>query len=213
MDWRSQISKLWNRMTKEKWIILLAAGAVLMILAIPLPGEGGREEAEREEGGQGSSFETSAVQGPERGQADSGSEGCRELDSYEAGLEKRIASILSSVDGVGAVDVMVVLRSSGEKVLRVDRAESSDTTRETDSAGGTREASSSQWEENTVFAGQGTGSGASPVVEKELLPEISGIIISAQGGGSPALQSEISQAMEALFGLPPHKIKVLKRVD
>ena len=138
MDWRSQISKLWNRMTKEKWIILLAAGAVLMILAIPLPGEGGREEAEREEGGQGSSFETSAVQGPERGQADSGSEGCRELDSYEAGLEKRIASILSSVDGVGAVDVMVVLRSSGEKVLRVDRAESSDTTRETDSAGGTR---------------------------------------------------------------------------
>ena len=139
MDWRSQISKLWNRMTKEKWIILLAAGAVLMILAIPLPGEGGREEAEREEGGQGSSFETSAVQGPERGQADSGSEGCRELDSYEAGLEKRIASILSSVDGVGAVDVMVVLRSSGEKVLRVDRAESSDTTRETDSAGGTRE--------------------------------------------------------------------------
>ena len=184
-----------------------------MILAIPLPGEGGREEAEREEGGQGSSFETSAVQGPERGQADSGSEGCRELDSYEAGLEKRIASILSSVDGVGAVDVMVVLRSSGEKVLRVDRAESSDTTRETDSAGGTREASSSQWEENTVFAGQGTGSGASPVVEKELLPEISGIIISAQGGGSPALQSEISQAMEALFGLPPHKIKVLKRVE
>ena len=213
MDWRSQISKLWNRMTKEKWIILLAAGAVLMILAIPLPGEGGREEAEREEGGQGSSLETSAVQGPERGQADSGSEGCRELDSYEAGLEKRIASILSSVDGVGAVDVMVVLRSSGEKVLRVDRAESSDTTRETDSAGGTREASSSQWEENTVFAGQGTGSGASPVVEKELLPEISGIIISTQGGGSPALQSEISQAMEALFGLPPHKIKVLKRVE
>ena len=213
MDWRSQISKLWNRMTKEKWIILLAAGAVLMILAIPLPGEGGREEAEGEGGGQGSSFETSAVQGPERGQADSGSEGCRELDSYEAGLEKRIASILSSVDGVGAVDVMVVLRSSGEKVLRVDRAESSDTTRETDSAGGTREASSSQWEENTVFAGQGTGSGASPVVEKELLPEISGIIISAQGGGSPALQSEISQAMEALFGLPPHKIKVLKRVE
>ena len=213
MDWRSQISKLWNRMTKEKWIILLAAGAVLMVLAIPLPGEGRREEAEREEGGQGSSFETSAVQGPERGQADSGSEGCRELDSYEAGLEKRIASILSSVDGVGAVDVMVVLRSSGEKVLRVDRAESLDTTRETDSAGGTREASSSQWEENTVFAGQGTGSGASPVVEKELLPEISGIIISAQGGGSPALQSEISQAMEALFGLPPHKIKVLKRVE
>ena len=70
-----------------------------------------------------------------------------------------------------------------------------------------------EWEENTVLRGQGTGSGASPIVEKELSPEISGIIISAQGGGSPSVQSEISEAMEALFGLEPHKIKVLKRVE
>ena len=51
------------------------------------------------------------------------------------------------------------------------------------------------------------------MVEKELSPEISGIIISADGGGSPAVRSEISQAMEALLGLPAHKIKVLKRVE
>ena len=34
-----------------------------------------------------------------------------------------------------------------------------------------------------------------------------------QGGDSPTVQAEISQAMEALFGLEPHKIKVLKRVE
>ena len=34
-----------------------------------------------------------------------------------------------------------------------------------------------------------------------------------QGGGSPKVKAEISEAMEALFGLPPHKIKVLKRVE
>ena len=38
MDWRNRISKLWGRMTKEKWIALLAIGAILMILAVPLPG-------------------------------------------------------------------------------------------------------------------------------------------------------------------------------
>ena len=43
-------------------------------------------------------------------------------------------------------------------------------------------------------------------------PELSGIIISADGGGSTVVKTEISEAMEALFGLPSHKIKVLKRV-
>ena len=65
--------------------------------------------------------------------------------------------------------------------------------------------------ESTVLSGS-SGSGE-PVVEKELAPEISGIVISAQGGGNASVQKEISEAMQALFGLPAHKIKVLKRVE
>ena len=42
---------------------------------------------------------------------------------------------------------------------------------------------------------------------------ISGIVISAAGGGNPKVQAEITAAMEALFGLPSHKIKVLKRAE
>ena len=117
-------------------------------------------------------------------------------------------------EGVGKVDVMVVLSSSGEKVFRTDRSENTSTTKEKDASGGERDAVSSQLEENTVFsqsAGQNTGNG--PLIEKELYPQISGIVISAQGGDLPSVQAEISQAMEALFGLEPHKIKVLKRVE
>ena len=44
-------------------------------------------------------------------------------------------------------------------------------------------------------------------------PEIAGIIISASGGGNGSVQAEICGAMEALFGLPANKIKVLKRVE
>lgn len=107
---------------------------------------------------------------------------------------------------------MVVLSSSGEKVFRTDRSENTSTTKEKDASGGERDAVSSQLEENTVFsqsAGQNTGNG--PLIEKELYPQISGIVISAQGGDLPSVQAEISQAMEALFGLEPHKIKVLKQ--
>lgn len=48
--------------------------------------------------------------------------------------------------------------------------------------------------------------------DEEPAQEVLGIIISADGGGSSVVKAEISEAMEALFGLPSHKIKVLKRV-
>ena len=135
------------------------------------------------------------------------------MKDYEKELEERIAQILKSVEGVGKVDVMVVLSSSGEKVYRTDRSENTSTTKEKDASGGERDIASSQSEENTILSQQSGSTGTSPLIQKELYPEISGIVISAQGGDSPTVQAEISQAMEALFGLEPHKIKVLKRVE
>ena len=132
---------------------------------------------------------------------------------YEKELEERIAQLLKSVEGVGKVDVMVVLSSSSEKVYRTDRSENTSTTKEKDASGGERDIASSQSEESTILSQQSGQSGTSPLIQKELYPEISGIVISAQGGDSPTVQAEISQAMEALFGLEPHKIKVLKRVE
>lgn len=53
---------------------------------------------------------------------------------------------------------------------------------------------------------------ADSMFQEEQTQEVLGIIISADGGGSAVVKAEISEAMEALFGLPSHKIKVLKRV-
>ena len=65
--------------------------------------------------------------------------------------------------------------------------------------------------ENTILSGQ-TGK-EEPLLAKEMKPEISGVIISAEGGKSPQVQAEISAAVEALFDVPSHKIKVLKRIE
>lgn len=129
-------------------------------------------------------------------------------ETYEAELERRIQEILAGVDGVGEVDVMVVLKSSEEKVIHVDKSTTSSATEEKGEGGTSRTVRQQELSESTVMNGQSQA----PVIEKELSPEVSGIIISADGGGSAAIKAEISEAMEALFGLPAHKIKVLKRV-
>ena len=38
MGWKNQISKFSGKMTKEKWLLLLLIGVLLMILSFPLPG-------------------------------------------------------------------------------------------------------------------------------------------------------------------------------
>ena len=106
---------------------------------------------------------------------------------------------------------MIVLESSAEKVIQVDKSQTHSLTEEQDSSGGTRRIENQEQDQNTVMI-SGTGENT-PVIAKELRPELSGIIISAEGGGSLSVKAEISAAMEALFGLPAHKIKVLKRVE
>lgn len=131
--------------------------------------------------------------------------------SYEQQLEERLKELLSHVEGVGQVEVMIVLKSSEEKVWRVDRSTSYSSTQETDSNGGTRDIRSQEMTEGTILSGQTGEEG--PLLEKEMRPEISGVVVTASGGGSPTIQAEISAAVEALFDVPSHKIKVLKRAE
>lgn len=166
--------------------------------------------------------------------------------TYEALMERRVKEVLAKVEGVGEVDVLIVLKSSEQKVYQIDGSSLYSSTKEQDSSGGTRELIQQEEERTTVLAegggaslqaglsgsglykgaGSSTASGESgndratvgaegsgPLLEKEIRPEVSGIVISAQGGGEAAVKAEITAAMEALFDLPAHKIKVLKRAE
>lgn len=215
-------SRFWKK--KDKWLFVLTMGAILCILAIPSGKKSalglGSDEKRTVTGSPGISGQagSSGKPGDLAGAVSAGEEeslavavsgngtGTR---TYEQQLEMRVKNILKNVDGVGKVDVMIALYASSEKVIRSDTNSNGSLTEETDSSGGTRRSESNTYSTTTVME-EGGGSSA-PVIEKEVYPEISGIVISAEGGGDPKVRSEIAAAMEALFGLPAHKIKVLKR--
>lgn len=212
-----------GKMSKENWVILLCAGLILMILAVPFGSKDTEDQkgaglVEKEGDVWPGSLE-SGTKGGEGGQTSSQSRGGENFgsydDSYEKFLEERVREVLSKVEGVGEVDVLIVLKSSEQKVYQVDGKSSQASTREQDTSGGVRDITEHEQESSTVVINRGgtVGDGAGPLLAKELRPELSGIVISAQGGGIPSVKSEIMDAMEALFGLPAHKIKVLKRVE
>lgn len=223
--WKSEwkIDRKWF-LGKEKWLLLLMGGLLLLILAVPAGWKSTRKpecevwseqtgaaegtgKTSRETGGETAGAET-AVLGKLSGVSVNGTDS---MQNYEKELETRVKEILKYVEGVGTVDVMILLRSSSEKIIHVDQEKSRTSTEEQDSAGGTRKVMTENIAETALMSGENGSQVA--FVEKEMQPEIAGIVISAQGGGSARVKAEISEAMEALFGLPAHKIKVLKRVE
>ena len=112
------------------------------------------------------------------------------------------------MEGVGRVTVMITVSDNGESVVEKDASGSSTTTTENDSSGGVRTVTEEQSSETTIYLE--TDGESRPYVQKEKLPSIEGVIVVAEGGENSRIVSEISEAVEALFSVEAHKIKVVK---
>lgn len=208
MDLRSGWRKIREHLGMDKLFLILLAGVLLLFSSFPFGKETkkggiGGQQAENisDDGSAGSgNFEADA----DGGQIQSGTAG------YAAWLEKRLEAVLLSVDGVGEVKVMITLKNNGEKQLQSDTVRERSNTSETDSAGGSRNVQEGREEYSTVILND--GSGDSPYVTRETAPEIEGVLVVAQGAGSASVKTEIYEAVQVLFNIPVHKIKVLKGV-
>ena len=102
---------------KDKWLILLAVGLLLLVLTIP----SGPETEKKMLKDAASGTEASLQEGLVTEAGEPVAVAANADRTYEQQLEQRVKQILKTVDGVGTVDVMIVLKSSEEKVLRVDK--------------------------------------------------------------------------------------------
>lgn len=178
--------KFWSDLGNRKFIFLLAAGLILAMIVFPSgPVQEGAEETEAQP----------AVQDAQSAQ------------SYADELERRLEKVLSTIEGAGRVEVMVTISASSEQVLQNDLSRQESVTRETDAQGGVRNNYEISEDSQTVLYGEGNGE---PYVVKELMPQVEGVVVSCEGGDRASIQAEISAAVQALFDIPTHKIKVCK---
>ena len=130
------------------------------------------------------------------------------MEEYAAYLEEKLKKMLESVRGVGEVEVMITLESSEERIVEKDMTAERSQTEEQDSAGGTRTVSSSNTGYQTVYQ---EGSQGSPFVVKTITPKVEGVLVVAEGAGKGNMTGEITQVVQALFGVEAHKVKVLEK--
>lgn len=184
----------WKDIGMTRLLLLLFAGALLIFLSLSdIFSDGGSKNSEKD-------TLTKEVTTNQTAQSSS-------LSDYE----KRLKEVLSKVEGVGRVEVMITEKESKELVVLKDKPYTQETLNETDQSGGTRISSSTKSEEDTVLSG-GTGSTAEPFITKEIAAQVEGVLVIAEGGANGDVAADITAAVQALFGVPAHKIKVLPMV-
>ena len=179
---------------RNQLIIILLIGILLLVIVIPVenPQEKGARKTEGQETLSASAGEAQAA------------------GEYEEYLERKTAKLLQEVEGAGEVTVMVTLRSGGQKIIEKDQSSTSRTTEEEDSEGGTRSMKDQSSDKTSIYEQYSDGS-SSPYVSKELSPEIEGVVVIAEGGDDAVVVKNITEAVQALFGVEAHKIKIMKR--
>ena len=131
------------------------------------------------------------------------------LNLYIENQEERLKNILVLVDGVGKVEVMIRASASKSYIVEKDVTTTSSSVSETDSQGGTRQSTDTQKSEASLYTKDSSGNDV-PWVIKEMEPEIEGVLVAAEGGSEEQVVREITQAVQVLFDIPVHKIKVVK---
>jgi len=129
---------------------------------------------------------------------------------YERMLERRLSEVLSLVQGAGRVEVMLTLSQSREIVLAEDVTSNESLVKEVDSAGGNRENHSLSKDMRTILI-QSPRGGQEPIILREMVPRVEGVIIVAEGGDDVFVREALMRAARTVLGVDIHKVQVLQR--
>ena len=124
-------------------------------------------------------------------------------------LEKKLEKILSSINGVGNVNVMLTYTESTQIIPVYNKTEKTSNPNESDSGGGTRQVEESDVTQEVVY--QDKNGKNNIITQKTISPKIEGAIITADGANNSNIKANIIQAVEAATGLATHKIQVFEK--
>ncbi len=169
----------------DKWILLAAAGILLVIVSLPVK-SGDKEE------------QTSVVGPIAEIQNDT---------AYRKSVEENLEALLSEINGAGKVSVMITWESTAEKVIQEDSVYEKNKNSQEGEDSRRVENEEIRNQQNSVYITDENGN-QMPYVVKELSPSVSGIAVVAEGGKNPQVAAAIIEVVEALFELPANKVAV-----
>ncbi len=212
MQEKELTKKLKGKFTKDNFLILVLVGVLLLVIAWPVEKKEESRVKSVQLDNESDMMNICSVNTQNTGNVQSAGMNEYVLLAYASALEYSLEELLGTMAGVGEVKVMVTLESSGEALVEKDINTIRNGSTEVDSAGGSRNTTDISENMETVRMG-GQGNDDMPYVKKVIAPRIQGVVVSAQGGGNAKTVKNITEAIQALFGIDAHKIKIVKMIS
>lgn len=194
---------------KNNLLVLVLAGVLLMVIALPIDnGKKDEKASEKESGASENANNSGYLYAEEENAGVQGQLYMGSAEEYTAMMEQKLEELLGQMEGAGEVRVIITLRSSSEKIVEKDAPVLRTDTAEADSGGGTRTVNSVETGESTVYVNEGSYS--EPYVIKTISPQVEGVVVLAEGAGSGSVSKNIVDVIQVLFGIDAHQVKVIK---
>lgn len=123
-----------------------------------------------------------------------------DMNEYAQSLERRLVSIISSIEGAGNTKVMVTLESGSEDIYLHDY----DYGENVDPSG---KNSMERKDEYVIVDG---ADGEQGIVVRKAEPRVRGVAVVCEGGGSDVVREQVINAVTALFDISSARVSVAK---
>ncbi|MFZ5985784.1 MAG: stage III sporulation protein AG [Bacillota bacterium] len=193
------VKNLFNKENNNKWgenlIILIIIGVIVIIAGGTLFGDNDKKKNESLNKDENENVKLVGNMG---------------ITDDKSELEKNMEEILAQINGVGKVTVMITYVSGKEIVPVTDIKRNDNNTDEKDSAGGTRKSVQSSFESSIAYEEVNSGV-KKPIIAKELLPQVKGVVVVADGASDVTVKESLVSAVQVLLDVPIHKVQVFER--
>ncbi len=192
-DYMEGIKRGDRKMSKNNMLILFLCGILLYVIWLPVNNNMSYEKGEREDVG---------VVKDTIAKADD------TALTYQDKLENELEEFLEMVDGVGAVEVLIYLNASESYIVEKDNPVVDSVSEESQADGVISSQQEMEIDETTVYTVNSNGDEV-PFVSQTKHPDITGIVIAAQGADNETVKLKIIKMTMALYGLEANKVDVL----
>jgi len=129
----------------------------------------------------------------------------------ETMIESRLEEVLHQVVGVGSVTVRVTLAAGPDYQYTMNHSTAKKTVEEKDRVGGSRLTTEVNDDGQLVLVHLSQYGGEQPVIERELRPEVDGVLVVAEGAGNALIREQLTRAVETVLHVPAYKVSVLPK--
>ena len=120
-------------------------------------------------------------------------------------IENRLCDVLSKINGAGNVSVMINFAGTSELITATTSDVSQDKTSDYDSSGNRVTESKTESISPVIIRKDGEDT---PLIVKEILPDIVGVVVVAEGADRLSVKLNLLQAVQTLLDVSADKVEI-----